>query len=409
MISWIKCLTFSIYIVFSCSILHPDDMQLELVNNAVTGLEKVVSPLQKHSDTEVLVTVYSDNLKANYQLLKIETDAKLREIVTLKEKEGNGIMIISNNEKNLSLKWNKPKSYNEAMKLFRSEKWESVVNLLRPHIYPSVRFLKVARTDFHIPVTNYLKALVGLKQWYEAVDLLCAISPEKLVSVYVSLSLKVFEEILPLGKINQVLVLANHINKSKNSSLQMKIANQLREHGYFAEASLMCQRISQAIDFSYAKESRLWFYYCELKQGNSPLIKDQIHALKSTDRTRREYPLGLFLKGHIAVLEEQYEKVILFFSKGIVYSNLQQSWISELMHTTAIIYEELGKSNAAKNIHRQVILFFKDSIWGRKSQMKLQEGGDENLTVMNCGHFLILALGVSLQSLQKILLPKIFP
>ena len=149
----------------------------------------------------------------------------------------------------------------------------------------------------------------------------------------------------------------------------------------------MYQRISQATYFSYAIESCLWFYYCELKQDNSRLIKDQILALKSTDRTQRECPLGLFLKGHIAVLEEQYEKGILFFSEIIVYSNLQHSWISELMHTTAIVYEETGKSNAAKNIHWQVILFFKDSIWGRKSQMKLKESGDDNLAVINWGYF----------------------
>ena len=344
--------------------------------------------LAKYKDSEVNVTTINNNgVKTKCKLLNIENDAEIGDVVIIKPVRGKETIIIPIQEKSILIKWEKPVSYNESIKFFDSGQWESGINLLRPHIYPLVKFLKLARSDFYTPVQIYLNALLELKQWNESLLILTAIPHEKILDGYVDLSLKILEGFLSLGRINQAMYLVQHISGTKNNSLKMKFANQLREHEYFAEASSIYKNISKESNFSNAKECQLWFYLCKLKQEITPLIKNRILALNFTDQTQREYPLGLLLKGQIAISEEQYEKAILLLSKSIVYSNLQNSWFSELMHTTATVYEKLGKKNAAKNIHRQIILFFKNSVWETKSQNKLQKGDFEDLQAINDSKF----------------------
>ena len=388
MINCTKHYILAVSTTFFCCLLYSSVNKSESFASVLYKLGISENYLAKYKDSEVKVTTINNNgVKAKCRLLNIENDSEIGEVFLLKPERGKETIIIPIQEKSILIKWEKPVSYNESIKLFGSGQWESGVNSLRPHIYPLVRFLKLARSDFHTPVKIYLNALLELKEWNESLVILTAIPHEKILSGYVDLSLKILEGFLSLGKIDQAMYLVQHMSGIKNNSLKMKFANQLREYEYFAEASSIYKNISKKSSFSNAKECQLWFYLCKLKQEITPLLKNQIIAISSTDQSQKEYPLGLLLQGQIAISEEQYEKAILLLSKSIVYSNLQNSWVPELMHTTATVYEKLGKKNAAKNIYYQIILFFKNSIWGKRSQNNLQKGGFEDLQAMNYSKF----------------------
>lgn len=380
--------------------------------------EPVVSPspkpeiakdyLAEYKNTEVLVTLDQNQGKLPYRLLRLESDPDFGEVVIAKAKGSKGTLMIPIGDKRFSFKWVQNKDYQEGLRLLQLQDWEGAISVLRPHIYPLVKFLKLAEVDFDVPVGIYLNALVESEKWNESLDLLGVVPLKDLVNIDHKLLLEIFKANLRAKQINRVMFLANQLKILEKNDLQMQFANELRIQDYFPEALLMYQSLFQITDFSNATECQLWFYYCKLKQGINPSLKNQISALKPIDRSQKEYSLYRLLQGQVASIEEQYKKAILLLSEGLVYANLELSWVPELLYTTAKIYQKLEKTTAAKDIYQQVILFFKDSIWAKRSQEVLEKIDPRNLQAANQGHFLISDYRIWILCSQRKLLPKVF-
>ena len=131
MINCTKHYILGLFTTFFCCLLYSSVNNSESFTSVLDKPSMSENYLVKYKDSEVKVTTINNNgVKAKCKLLNIKNDAEIGDVFILKPESGKETIIIPIQEKSILIKWEKPVSYNESIKLFGSGQWESGINLL---------------------------------------------------------------------------------------------------------------------------------------------------------------------------------------------------------------------------------------------------------------------------------------
>jgi len=296
-----------------------------------------------------------------------------------------------------------------------------VLEALRPDVYKVLLFLDVPfqYLAIHDDCLTYVRGLLGMEQYSEAFYLLSRLNLTKLddfgyrefSECALELCGKMIGANASSAKSSRALLQRVTIrDNSGDHEAYLKLADSLRQQGLYTEAISEYARLTPIVNktpgSSYSKILEIWPIYCYIKlyEMYAPAAKKDkrygvaagkmfnsaVQGLKKLDedppdRQSNEFSLYKLIRslvriqyarryedaGDDAKASEYYRQSVLEVTEGIVNARIGLDWLPESLMMAADAYEKLELNEAARNVYNQVVVFFKETKWEKKSQARL--------------------------------------
>jgi tetratricopeptide (TPR) repeat protein len=316
-----------------------------------------------------------------------------------------------------------PQAEGRVMRALSNEQYQNpdILNAVRPTIYKLMRYLEIPNSYFpiHGDCLTYVKALVGMEQFDEAFYVLARINLAKLdefgfrefSEASLDLAGKMIIANPKSAKTARALLQRVQIrNDSGDHASYLKLANSLREKGLFNEAISEYARlspiVSKTLNSPHQTVLELWPVYCYIKlyetyiayaardkryaQAANKMFNTALEALKKIDeeppsRQTNEYSLYKLIRSLVRIQyarqfetagdadksAEYYRQSVLEVTEGIVNARVGLEWLPESLMMAADAYEKLELHDAARNVYKQVKIFYKSTKWEKASDDRM--------------------------------------
>lgn len=320
-------------------------------------------------------------------------------------------------------KYEWPKDPRLALKYLANEQYSpKMLEVLRPYIYKVLLYLDIPFEfmPIHDDCLVYCKSLVEMEQFEEAFYVLSRLKLSKLDEY----GYREFSE-LALDLAGKMILSNPKAAKTARSLLQLvtirddsadhasylQLVDSLRMQGLHTEAISEYGRlgpiVAKSVNSPHQEVLRLWPIYCYIKlyesyskaasrdkryaQAASKMFNTALQMIKKIDenppsRQTNEFSLYKFIRALIRVQyarqyeaagkkeqsEQYYKDSVLEVTEGIVTARVGLDWLPESLMMAGDAYEKLELTEAARNVYKQVSIFFKSTKWALQSEAKLQ-------------------------------------
>lgn len=310
----------------------------------------------------------------------------------------------------------------KTIKLLSDEQYDPrLLPLLRPTMYKLLLYLEIPQEYFqiHDVCLTYVQALVAMEQFEEAFYILSRLKLSKLDEFgyreFSELSLELAGKMIAANpksaKIARALLQKVTIrNNTGDHAAYLKLADSLREQKLYTDAISEYARLSPIVMKSpgspYKEILRIWPVYCYVKlyeqysaaaardkrynQYASKYFNTALQTIKKLDenppsRQSGEYSLYKLVRSLIRVqyarrfeaagseaqAAEYYRQSVLEVTEGIISARVGLDWLPESLMMAGAAYEKLELTDPARNVYKQVSMFFKDTKWEAESKSRL--------------------------------------
>jgi len=326
------------------------------------------------------------------------------------------------NIKGFAFQW--PTAQRLAMNNLANEQYDTrYLTSVRPIIYKLLRYLEIPFEYFpiHDDCLNYVRALLDMEQFNEAFYILARLNLAKLddfgyrefSEASLDLAGKLIAQNPKSAKTARALLQRVQIrDDSGDHASYLRLANSLKEQGLYSEAITEYGRlgpiVSKSADSPYKMSLKLWPIYCYIKlyetynkyaardpkykAAAGKMFNTALQSMKKIDeappaRQTNEYSLYKLIRSLIRVQyarqyealgkeresEEYYRQSVLEVTEGIVTARVGLAWLPESLIMAAEAYENLKLNDAARNVYKQVIIFYKSTKWEKQSSERLAQ------------------------------------
>jgi tetratricopeptide (TPR) repeat protein len=271
----------------------------------------------------------------------------------------------------------------------------------------------------HDDCLNYVQALLGMDQLNEAFYILARLNLTKLdefgyrefSEASLDLAGKLIISNPKSAKTARALLQRVQIrDDSADHASYLRLANSLRDQGLYNEAITEYARlgpiVSRSVDSPHKTILQLWPTYCYIKlyetyskyaardkkyaAAAGKMFNTALQSIKKIDeeppdRRTNEYSLYKLIRSLVRVQyarqyeaagdkvksAEYYRQSVLEVTEGIVTARVGLEWLPESLIMAAEAYENLELNEAARNVYKQVMIFYKSTKWEKQSQERM--------------------------------------
>ena len=324
------------------------------------------------------------------------------------------------NIKGFAYEWSR--TQRQAMNNLANEIYDdnSLVSV-RPVIYKLLRYLEIPFEYFpiHDDCLDYVEALIGMEKFNEAFYILARINLAKLdefgyrefSEASLDLAGKLIIQNPKSAKTARALLQRVQIRDDRGDHASyLRLANSLRAQGLYNEAISEYARlgpiVSKSVSSPYTTILKLWPIYCYIKlyesyskvaaqdkryaDAASRMFNTALQSIKKIDenppsRQSNEYSLYKLIRSLIRVQyarqheaagnseksADYYRQSVLEVTEGIVTARVGLDWLPESLIMAAEAYENLQLNDAARNVYKQVMIFYKSTKWEQISKQRM--------------------------------------
>lgn len=310
----------------------------------------------------------------------------------------------------------------QQLKLLANEQYDPrLLAAIRPVIYQVFPFheIKPEFLSIHDNCLIYVRALIGMDQFNEAFTLLYRLNLKRLDDFeyreFSDAALELAGKMIAANpkSANHVRTLLAKINIRNNGAdheAYLELCDSLRRNKLFPNAIEAYVRLGANLQNAPNSPLRgivaIWPIYCQLKlyeayaphaasnpqyaKAASQAFNTAAQGLKKLDenppkRQTNEYSLYKLLRALLRVqyakryeaqgdkvkADEYYRLSVLEVTEGIVMARVGLDWLPESLLMAGDAYEKLELNAAARNVYRQVDIFYKDSPWATESKKRI--------------------------------------
>lgn len=316
-----------------------------------------------------------------------------------------------------------PSKERAAINQLANEQYDDpkLLQAVRPVIYKLLRYLDIPFEFFsvHDDCLNFVKALIGMEQYNEAFYVLARLNLAKLdeygyrefSEASLDLAGKLIAQNPKSAKTARALLQRVQIrDDSADHASYLRLANSLRDQGLYNEAISEYARlgpiVAKSLDSPYKTVLKLWPIYCYIKNYETyikfaardkkyataagKMFNTALQSLKKIDesppdRQSNEYSLYKLIRSLVRVQyarqyeaagdtdksSDYYRQSVLEVTEGIVNARVGLEWLPESLIMAGEAYENLELHDAARNVYKQILIFYKSTKWEKLSQEKL--------------------------------------
>ena len=296
-----------------------------------------------------------------------------------------------------------------------------VLAAVRPAIYKVLPFHEINPEYFpiHDNCLIYVKALIAMEQYNEALSLLYKLNLQRLDQYeyreFSEAGLELAGKMIVANpkSANHVRILLTKINIRNNGAdheAYLKLCDSLRRNKLFPNAIEAYVRLGANLQNASNSPLKgivaIWPIYCHLKmyelyaphaasnpqyaKAASQSFNTAAQGLKKLEenppkRQTNEYSLYKLLRALLRIqyakryeaqgskeqAAEYYRQSVLEVTEGIVMARVGLDWLPESLLMAGGAYEKLNLNDAARNVYRQVEIFYKDSNWAAESKKRI--------------------------------------
>jgi hypothetical protein len=310
----------------------------------------------------------------------------------------------------------------QQLKFLSDEQYDPrLLDAIRPVIYQILPFHEINPEflSIHDNCLIYVRALIGMEQFNEAFTLLYKLNLKRLDDFeyreFSDSALELAGKMIAANpkSANHVRTLLTKINIRNNGAdheAYLKLCDSLRRNKLFPNAIEAYIRLGANLQNASNSPLKgivaIWPIYCHLKlyeayaphaasnpqyaAAASQSFNTAAQGLKKLEenppkRQTNEYSLYKLLRALLRIqyakryetqgskeqAAEYYRQSVLEVTEGIVMARVGLDWLPESLLMAGGAYEKLNLNDAARNVYRQVEIFYKDSNWAAESKKRI--------------------------------------
>jgi len=310
----------------------------------------------------------------------------------------------------------------QQLKFLSNEQYDPrLLSAIRPVIYQVLPFHEINPEflSIHDNCLIYVRALIGMEQFNEAFTLLYKINLKRLDDFeyreFSDSALELAGKMIAAnpksaGHVRNLLTKINIRNNGADHEAYLKLCDSLRRNKLFPNAIEAYVRLGANLQNAPSSPLKgivgIWPIYCQLKlyeayaphaasnpqyaKAASQAFNAAAQGLKKLDenppkRQTNEYSLYKLLRALLRIqyakrfetagdkvkAAEYYRESVLEVTEGIVMARVGLDWLPESLLMAGGAYEKLNLNDAARNVYRQVEIFYKDSNWSVESKKRI--------------------------------------
>lgn len=271
----------------------------------------------------------------------------------------------------------KIKALSQAYQLIDSGNHLGAAKMLRPQVYPLVKFHRVPESfiQLHQPVRLLIESLINAGELAEAEDLIRRIDLGKVDLKYsenaqaLLQAYKELEDFEGLARVAEFLP-ANDSYAVNISSL-IDAADALRGAGYYDEVVPLYRAMQPVVGPSAKKNIDLWLAYSLVLANQLEEATPLIDSIEEPEPGDSLFSLYKLLYGSRMHQLENYSEALDTLTRGFVRAQTSYSWVPEMLYLIGDCYLRAEDPIAAKNVWLEVVALYPDSPWAARTNEAL--------------------------------------
>jgi len=266
----------------------------------------------------------------------------------------------------------------QAENMLRAGRYQQAFEVLRPLTYPLLKYISIPPEQFNIheQIGLLYAAAIRSGNEEEALYISRQLPLEELEPYFTSLTFELASRIAKDDRAQEAMTIMERIPINEGNPelhpLVLNFAGQLRDEGLLREALFLYQRL-QAIDESNVKQrATIWNAYCNLLLGNRSIASVFLESVGEVPRGDEDFSLFKMVEGRILLDERQYVPALTSLSQAIVYSDLSDDWMPELLYNTGVCYAAIDQPETARQVFNELEIFFPENPWTDKGRQRMQ-------------------------------------
>ncbi|MGE9295227.1 MAG: tetratricopeptide repeat protein, partial [Puniceicoccales bacterium] len=133
-------------------------------------------------------------------------------------------------------------------------------------------------------------------------------------------------------------------------------------------ALFLYERVQEATGTEAATIATLWTAYCNVMLGRSQTAALFVEKAGNFEPDQKPYSLAKMVTGKIELEALDYMDAMELLAQAVVTADVGYNWTPELTYMVGLCYENLDLPDTAREVYKEVILFYPDSQWSDKAQ-----------------------------------------
>lgn len=264
-----------------------------------------------------------------------------------------------------------------ANKLILAENYYGAAELLRPKVYPLIKFHKVPELfiELHTPLRTLIYCLIKSKNYSEAEDILSRISLDSVDIKYSELAIDLLNAYLAEQDYNALTRVVNRLPVdgiySKNIDYIIRVANILRGAGKPLAVIPLYRRVEQHVSGETYTEIQMWLAYSLILVDEVDEASVVIDKLEEPAPEDPLFSLFKLLQGSREYHKENYDRALDILTRGFVRTQTAYTWVPEMLYLIGDCYAKNEYSSAARNVWIEITVLYPDSIWAKNAAESL--------------------------------------
>ncbi|MGB0289732.1 MAG: tetratricopeptide repeat protein [Opitutales bacterium] len=270
------------------------------------------------------------------------------------------------------------KALRKAYQLIDGGNHIGAVKLLRPQVYPLVKFHQVPESfiQLHQPVRLLIDSLIKAGELAEAEDLLNRIALEKVDLQYsenaqaLLLAYQQQEDFDSLARVAGTLPVSGAY--AGNIRPLINAADALRGAGYYDAVVPLYRAIQSVVDPSVKKNIDLWLAYSLVLANQLEEANILIEGIAEPQPGDSLFSLYKLLHGSRLHRMERYGEALDTLTRGFVRAQTSYSWVPEMLYLIGDCYLRAEDPVAAKSVWLEVVALYPRSPWAGRTNEALK-------------------------------------
>lgn len=264
-----------------------------------------------------------------------------------------------------------------ANKLIFKENYYGAAELLRPKVYPLIRFHKIpeAFSQLHTPIRTLIGSLISAKKLSEAEDLLSRIALNRVDVKYSDLAIDLLNAYIDQQDYDGATRVVNLLPVEgiylKNVDYIIGVANILRSADKHQAVIPLYRKAEKHVSGELYTEIQMWLAYSLIlanKVDEASVIIDKLEEPPPDDYLFSLYKL---LQGSREYHNQNYKYALDVLTRGFVRAQTAYTWVPEMLYLIGDCYAKNESPNAARNVWMEITVLYPDSPWAVNAKESL--------------------------------------
>ena len=267
----------------------------------------------------------------------------------------------------------------QANKLIRDGNDAGAVKVLRPKVYPLIKFNQVPElfSQLHSPIRALLSSLISAGELSEADDLLSRIPLNQVDIKYSQLAIQLMHAYFGEENYEAAARIARELPKSgaytSNITQVVSAADALRGAGEYEAVIPLYQEIESSVPEDVRKNVRMWLAYSLVLADRLDEASPMIDSMEEPDAKDRLFSLYKLLQGSREHRNKNYGDALDVLTRGFVRAQTSYVWVPEMLYLIGDCYMRAEDPTAARNVWSEITMLYPDSPWANRAAEALSK------------------------------------